>query len=160
MSFLKRQRDVAQAAYREIECPLAVYLGFEWERCVDSTSTPTPQEDSHLTIIAFCTYWSYEDFGREECAHRSSNLATAHDRWRLWAEGVVDYDDVFYRFNGGTRFFQAGMGNALAALGTGCHEVQIAEADISTHWSTPYEFCFTTPTALPTSSPPSATPTP
>ncbi len=113
----------------------------------------TPREDSRLTVTAFCTYWSSEDVGREECARRSPNLNAEHDRWHLWAEGVVDYDDVFYRFNGGTRFFRGGMGNALAALGgAGCHALQIAEADRSTHWSAPYEICFASSTPAPAAS--------
>ena len=111
-----------------------------------------PRADSYLTITAFCTYRSHEEVGREECDRRSPNLAAEHDRWHLWAEGVVDYDDVFYRFNGGRRFFQAGMGRALATLGAGCHELQIAEEGLSTHWSAPYGFCFVSATPSPTSS--------
>ena len=114
----------------------------------------TPQGDSSLTMSAFCTYWSSEDIDAEECDRRASNLDTVYDRWNVWAQGVVDFDNVLYRFDGGASLFRADVREALLALGAGCHELEIAENGISTHWSAPYEFCFvsSTPTPTPTSS--------
>ena len=63
------------------------------------------------------------------------------DHWHIWAEGVVDFDDVFYRFDRGPEFYEDEMWDALLALTPGCHELEIAEEDVSTHWSPPYEFC-------------------
>ena len=111
----------------------------------------SPQDDSYLTVTAFCTKLPSEDLGREECDRRSSNLDLGSGRWHVWARDVGEWDDVIYRFNRGEASFRAGVNDALEALGAGCHELQIAENDVSTHWSAPYEFCFAG------SSPPSST---
>ncbi len=100
------------------------------------------EEDSYLATSAFCTYWSSEDLAADECHTRSSVLDTAQDHWTVWAVGVVDFDNVLYRFNGGSEMFEAGVWDALLALGAGCHELEVAEDGISTHWSSPYAFCF------------------
>ena len=102
----------------------------------------TPEVVSNLTISAFCTYWSHEDLGADECHDRSGALDNAQDHWTVWAADVVDFDNVAYLFNGGSDLLQADVWDALLALGTGCHELEIAENGISTHWSVPYEFCF------------------
>ncbi len=110
---------------------------------------------SLLTISAFCTVSQSEDLTADQCRARSTALDPARGRWLLWAD-FVNFDDVVYRFNGGSAVAQAGMWDALLALGPGCHELEIAEDDISTHWSRSYEFCFatsasfvpTTPTGL------------
>ncbi len=102
----------------------------------------TPQGDSSLTISAFCTYWSSEDLGADECHDRSRVLDTSQDHWTVWAAAVVDFDNVGYRFNGGSELVEAGVWDALLALGAGCHELEVAEDGISTHWSGSYEFCF------------------
>ena len=112
----------------------------------------TPQGDSSLTISAFCTYWSSEDLDAEECDRRASNLDTVYDRWNVWAQGVVDFDNVLYRFDGGASLFRADVREALLALGAGCHELEIAENGISTHWSGSYEFCFVDSTPAPATS--------
>ena len=101
----------------------------------------TPGDDSYLTITAFCTELPSEDLDSEACDHRSSSLDLEYGRWSLWARNVGDWDDVLYRFNKGEVSFRAGVDDALEGLGAGCHELQIAEKDISTHWSAPYEFC-------------------
>ena len=116
----------------------------------------TPQGDSSLTISAFCTYWSSEDLDAEECDRRASNLDTVYDRWNVWAQGVVDFDNVLYRFDGGASLLQAGVWDAL--LAAGCHELEVAEDGISTHWSAPYEFCFVSSTPTPTPTPTSSIP--
>lgn len=110
-----------------------------------------PGDDSYLTITAFCTELPSEDLDSEACDHRSSSLDLEYGRWAMWARDVGDWDDVIYRFNKGEASFRAGVNDALGALGAGCHELQIAENDVSTHWSAPYEFCFAG------SSPPSST---
>ena len=113
----------------------------------------TSDEESYLTISAFCTYLTNEDIDAEECARRSSNLDAVYERWGLWAKGIVDRDNVVYRLNGGAELVRANVSDALLALGVGCHELDIFEDGISTHWSVPYRFCFAD------STPPSATPT-
>ena len=117
-----------------------------------------PEVASQLRISAFCTYWSHEDLGADECHDRSGALDNSQDHWTVWAADVVDFDNVFYRFNEGAGLLQADVWDALLALGTGCHELEIAETGISTHWSVPYEFCFVDSTPPPDSSIP-ATPT-
>ena len=81
----------------------------------------------------------------EECHSRSSALDAAQDHWTVWAEGVVDFDNVLYRFNGGASLLHPDVWSALRALAPGCHELQIAEEGISTHWSPRYSFCSTAP---------------
>ena len=111
-----------------------------------------PGDDSYLTITAFCTSRSTEDrLSADECDRRSSNLDMDHDRWRIWARDVVDYEDVYYRFNRGDSVLSTDLWSALLGLGAGCHEIQAAEDGLSTHWSAPYEFCIARQ-----SSPPSA----
>ena len=100
-----------------------------------------PRADSRLTVTAFCTELPSEDIDSAACDRRSSRLDLESGRWSLWARNVDDWDDVLYRFNKGEASFRAGVDDAIRALGTGCHELQIAEKDISTHWSAPYEFC-------------------
>lgn len=109
-----------------------------------SVETP-PQGASSLTIAAFCTYLESEDLGVEECHTRSAILDTAQDNWTVWARGVVDFDNVIHRFNGGAGLLRADVWGALRALAPGCHELQIAEEGISTHWSSRYSFCSTAP---------------
>ncbi len=105
-----------------------------------SSPTPTPEVRA-LTVSAFCTYISSEELDADECQDRSTSLDTSHDRWNVWAEGVLDFADVVYRVDRGARFGQADMLEALARLGEGCYGLQMAELGISTHWSPPYEFC-------------------
>ena len=118
--------------------------------------TPTPQparEDSYLTIRAFCTRMASEDrLSGEECDRRSSNLDTQHDYWQLRAIGVVDWSNVVYRFNDGERILEDRVWGALLSLGPGCHEIKVAEDGISTHWSAPYDFCFSARRAAPSPS--------
>ena len=116
-----------------------------------------PGDDSYLTITAFCTKLPSEDLDSEACDHRSSSLDLEHGRWSVWARNVGDWDDVIYRFNRGEASFRAGVDDAIRALGAGCHDLQIAENDVSTHWSAPYEFCMARSTPPPASS---ALPTP
>ena len=104
-----------------------------------------PQGASSLTIAAFCTYLESEDVGVEECHSRSAALDAAQDRWTVWAGGVVDFDNVVYRFNEGAGLLRADVWGALRALAPGCHELQIAEEGSSTHWSSRYSFCSTAP---------------
>ena len=117
----------------------------------------SPQDDSYLTITAFCTELPSEDLDSEACDHRSSSLDLEYGRWAVWARDVGDWDDVIYRFNKGEASFRAGVNDALEALGAGCHELQIAENDVSTHWSAPYEFCMARSTPPPSTA---ALPTP
>ena len=111
-----------------------------------------PVEKNFLTITAFCTQLPSEDFTSAECHSRSSSLnLTGGRRWSVWAKGVEDWDDVVYRFNEeGAGVRQSGVEAVLRSLGSGCHELEIAENGISTHWSTPYEFCFATVATGPT----------
>ena len=104
-----------------------------------------PQGASSLTIAAFCTYLASEAVSMEECHSRSAALDAAQDHWAVWARGVVDFDNVIYSFNGGARLLRADVWGALRALAPGCHELQIAEESISTHWSSRYSFCSTAP---------------
>ena len=97
---------------------------------------------SSLTITAFCTYQSSEDLSADECHDRSDAVDPALDLWNVWAVGVVDFEDVIYRFNEGDAVTETGVWDALLALGAGCHGLEIAENGISTHWSQSYEFCF------------------
>lgn len=106
-----------------------------------STSTPPTPDVSAPSIEAFCTYTSSEDLDMEGCRGRSPSLDTAHDEWSIWAADIVDFDDVVYRIDEGTQFFEAGMWDALSSLGPGCYELEIAESGASTHWSLPYGFC-------------------
>ena len=102
----------------------------------------SPRNDSYLTITAFCTRPSSAGrLSMGECARRSSRLDTRHDYWQAWAEGVLDWDDVVYRFNEGRGVRAADVWGRLLALGAGCHELRMHEAGISTHWSAPYDFC-------------------
>ena len=73
---------------------------------------------------------------------------------RAGTGGAGGGNNVLYRFDGGASLFRADVREALLALGAGCHELEIAESGISTHWSGSYEFCFvsSTPTPTPTSS--------
>ena len=108
-------------------------------------------EDSFLTVTAFCTELPSEDLTSAECHGRSSSLDLTGGRtWSVWARGVEVWEDVVYRFNDGAELRQAGVQAALRTLGSGCHELEIAEDGISTHWSTPYEFCFATVASGPT----------
>ena len=113
---------------------------------------PGASDNSYLTITAFCTELPSEDLDSEACDHRSSSLDLEYGRWAIWARDVGDWDDVMYRFNKGEASFRAGVNDALGALGAGCHELQIAENDVSTHWSAPYEFCFARSTPPPSTS--------
>ena len=97
------------------------------------------------TISAFCTHPSSESPSASECNQLSTQIDVAHDRWQLWTEGVEDFANVVYRIDEGVRFSQAGMSDALAALDAGCHDLQIAETGVSTHWSPAYEFCVARP---------------
>ena len=133
-------------------------ISTHWSVTYEFCFLDTPQEDSSLTISAFCTYWSSEDLDAEECDRRASNLDTVYDRWNVWAQGVVDFDNVLYRFDGGASLFRADVREALLALGAGCHELEIAENGISTRWSGPYEFCFVSSTPTPTPTPTSSIP--
>ena len=108
-------------------------------------TAPTDDEVNWLTIAAFCTFLSSEseDIDAEECDVRSWSLdVDTWEEWDIWAIGVVDFYDVLYRFNGGEEVFEEDVADVLVALGAGCHELEIAEDVISTHWSSPYEFCF------------------
>ena len=112
-----------------------------------------PRDDSYLTITAFCTSPSTEDrLSADECDRRSSSLDMEHDRWRIWAKDVVDYEDVYYRFNRGTSVLSTDLWSALLGLGAGCHEIQAAEDGLSTHWSAPYEFCIARRSSPPSTS--------
>lgn len=102
----------------------------------------TPDQESYLTISGFCTLSSSEDLSADECHARAHALDTSQDHWTVWASGVVNFDDVLYRFNEGAEVFEDDVWAELLALGPGCHELEIAEDGISTHWSLPYEFCF------------------
>ena len=99
------------------------------------------RDNSYLTITAFCTELPSEDLDSAACDRRSSSLDLESGRWSVWARDVGDWSAVLYRFNEGEASLRAGVDDAIGALGTGCHELQIAEKDISTHWSAPYEFC-------------------
>ena len=118
---------------------------------------PGASDNSYLTITAFCTELPSEDLDSEACDHRSSSLDLEYGRWAVWARDVGDWDDVIYRFNKGEASFRAGVNDALEALDAGCHELQIAENDVSTHWSAPYEFCMARSTPPPSTA---ALPTP
>ncbi|MYE32891.1 MAG: trypsin-like serine protease [Chloroflexi bacterium] len=113
-----------------------------------SSATPATPNVSSLSIEAFCTYASSEDLDIEECHGRSSSLDVTHDEWSIWAADVVDFDDVVYRINSGTSFFEAAMWDALSGLDPGCYELEIAENGISTHWSLPYGFCLLASSAV------------
>ena len=113
---------------------------------------PGASDNSYLTITAFCTELPSEDLDSEACDHRSSSLDLEYGRWAMWARDVGDWDDVIYRFNKGEASFRAGVNDALGALGAGCHELQIAENDVSTHWSAPYEFCIARRSSPPSTS--------
>ena len=108
--------------------------------------------NSFLIVTALCTELPSEDLTSAECHSRSSSLNLTGGRtWSAWARGVEDWDDVVYRFNEeGSGVHRSGVQAALRSLGSGCHEVEIAEDGISTHWSTPYAFCFATVATGPT----------
>ncbi len=110
-----------------------------------------PATESYLTTTAFCTVLASESIDAVECDRRSSTLSLAGDRvWNVWARGVESWDEVVYRFNDGAELRQSGVQATLRALGAGCHELEIAERGISTHWSVPYEFCLATAPTQPT----------
>lgn len=121
-------------------------------RSAGQRSDDTPEEQSYLAISAFCTLWSSEDLGADECHARSHALDTSQDHWTVWASGVVDFDHVVYRFNEEAEVFADDVRAELLALDAGCHELEIAEDGISTHWSLPYEFCFASSTDSPSNS--------
>ena len=111
----------------------------------DPGTAPQDEDESWLTVAAFCTFLSseYDDLDAEECDSRSWSLdVDTWEEWTIWAVGVVDFYDVVYQFNGGEEVYEEDVVDVLVSLGVGCHEVQIAEDGISTHWSFPYEFCF------------------
>lgn len=111
----------------------------------------SPVTESFLTVTAFCTKAESENLSAAECDQRSPSLdLRGGRRWEVWAVGVDDWDDVIYRFNGGPRLRQPDVWEALEGLGPGCHELDMYEEGISTHWSTPYEFCFATVASGPT----------
>ena len=64
-------------------------------------SGDTPEEQSYLTISAFCTLWSSENLDAGECHDRSHMLDRSQDEWGVWAYGVEDWDNVVYRFQRG-----------------------------------------------------------
>ena len=103
--------------------------------------SPQDEEESNLTIVAFCTVLPSEDLSSAECHSRSEELFLGEEQWSVWARGVVNWDGLVYRFNEGQQLREADVREALRALGTGCHELEIAETGISTHWSPLYEFC-------------------
>ena len=121
-------------------------------RSAGQGSDETPEEQSYLAISAFCTFWASENPDADECHTRSSVVDALQERWSVWAVGVGDFDNVLYRFNEGSEVFEDGVWEELLALGPGCHELEIAESGISTHWSAPYEFCFVQSTTSPDTS--------
>ena len=110
------------------------------------------EEESYLAISAFCTYSSSEDLDADACHARSDVVDVSQDLWGAWVAGVIDFDNVVYRFNEGTEVFEDGVWEEVLALGTGCHELEVAEDGISTHWSLPYEFCFAVSVSTPSNS--------
>lgn len=115
-------------------------------------SGDAPEEESYLAISAFCTYRASEDLDADACHARSGALDVSQDFWTVWAAGVMDFDNVIYRFNKGPEVSEDGVWQEVLALGAGCHELEVAEDGISTHWSLPYEFCFASSTDLPSNS--------
>ena len=67
----------------------------------------------------------------------------------MWARGVEDFDNVVYRFNEGSQLLEDDVWDGLRQLGEGCHELEVAEYGVSTHWSAAYVFCFTSSTDSP-----------
>ena len=106
----------------------------------DAGSAPQDAE-RYLTLTAFCTYGESEDLSENECAARSGALDRSLDNLGLWAADVGNWDGVIRRFNGGVAFPRLETWDRLLALPSGCHEIQIAEEGVSTHWSEPYLFC-------------------
>ena len=100
-----------------------------------------PAAESSLTLGAFCTYGGREDLSEDECDRRAAALNRNLEFWTAWVGGVIDWDALVYRLNGGTEFSGDEMRDRLAALPPGCHELEIAEDGVSTHWSAPYAFC-------------------
>ncbi len=100
-----------------------------------------PAAESNLTLTAFCTYDGHEDLSEDECDRRAAGLNRNLDFWTSWVGGVIDWDALVYRLNEGTEFFEDEMGERLVALPHGCHELEVAEDGVSTHWSEPYVFC-------------------
>ena len=99
-------------------------------------------EVSFLTIDAFCT--SPDEPTEDECDYRSQSIDRAERLW-VFADGVMNWDTVLYRFNRTEPVWGEGVADALLALPPGCHELDIAEDGVSTHWSDPYEFCLADP---------------
>ena len=100
-----------------------------------------PAAESYLTLTAFCTYRESEDLSQEECDRRSGALDRNLEFWTAWIADVIDWDALVYRLNEGTEFPETEMWERLLALPPGCHEVEVAEDGVSTHWSEPYRFC-------------------
>ena len=123
-----------------------------------SNAGTTPDEINNLTISAFCSRTLDETPTFDECEDRSLAFDTSWGSWALYAVGVVEFDDVVYRFDGEGYLLQEEVMPALLTLAVGCHELEIAENGVSTHWSLPYEFCFVDST-LPADSAIPATPT-
>lgn len=115
-------------------------------------SGDAPEEQSYLTISAFCTLRSGEDLNADECHDRSHMLDRSQDEWLVWVSGVEDFDNVVYRFNEGSQLLEDEVWDGVRALGDGCHELEMAEHGISTHWSPAYEFCFARSTDPPSNS--------
>ncbi len=99
-------------------------------------------EINNLTIRAFCSRTLNERPTFDECQERSQAFDASRGSWALYADDVVEFADVVYRFNGEGYLLQDEVMPSLLALDVGCHELEIAEDGISTHWSVPYEFCF------------------
>ena len=101
-----------------------------------------PARESRLTVTAFCTKLRTEEVDSAECNRRSISLDLSGNRqWYAYARGVSDWDNVLFRFNGGSSHSRSGVWSALQSLGIGCHEAQMAEENVSTHWSNSYQFC-------------------
>ena len=73
---------------------------------------------------------------RDECIDKSVDKGDYY--WDVWVDGVADWDDVLYSFNGEAGFPDDDMWERLWALPVGCHEIAVSEAGLS---SDPYRFC-------------------
>ena len=93
--------------------------------------------DATPRVTAVCTYDENEPWPtEEECRAKPVNRVL--DYWSLRGDGVVDWDDVLYSFNGADGVSDTDVRAQLNALPSGCHEVAITEGEV---WSAPFPFC-------------------
>ena len=108
-----------------------------------------PPGEAALTITAICNRqwdgerWQYPSNSAACRAAAEGGLHTGDGwRWIASVQGVVDWANVVYRFDGGPSFGRTERWTAFDALAPGLHTIEARElrAGVWTAWSAPYTF--------------------